>query len=402
MSKVKGIKDYAGKEALKLRKIVETIRKYFRLYGFQELVTGCLEKREVLQTKDTSEEIISDTFKLEDRGKRKLGLRYELTVTLARFLKENQVKLPFKRFEIGEVWRDEPTKPGRYREFLQADADVVGSASILADAECLLLTKDIFKELGIKIEILVNSRKLLNGILEYLDIKEKEKVLVEIDKISKKGREEVKKELSRVIGMEKTKKLFSILERNLKEIEKINNKNVQQGVKEIKELIRLTKAKFSPFLARGLAYYTGNVFEVYSKDFKFALAAGGRFDRKIIIQGRKIPSVGISFGINRIVEIYKKEEAFADVLIIQIGEEREKAEALKLAEKLRKKEIKIDLAYEGITKALNYANSLAIPFVIFLGKKELEKKKIKLRDMKTGKEQLLNEKQIIEKLKNNF
>jgi len=399
---VKGIREYAGKEAARLRAVAEAVRKWFRCYGFQELVTGCIAARETLESEiGRPGEIISDIFKLQDKAGRQLGLRYELTATLAQFLKQQQVKLPFKRFEIGNVWRDEPTQPGRYREFLQADADIVGSSSILADVECLLLARDIFRELGIAIEIRINNRKLLEGILDAAGIAAKQqlrdKIMAELDKLDKKCEKEVQREIAKAAGEKATEKLFNLLKKSLEQLKKLNEKTAQ-GAVELEQLLALTKAKFYPILARGLAYYTGNVFEIYSTKFRFALAAGGRYDRKIVLQGRYMPAVGISFGLNRIAEIAQvKEEPFASCMIIPISEGERKA-ALQLAENLRNSGIKTDLAYEGITKALDYANSLKIPYVIFLGKQELSKKKVKLRDMTSGKEQLLSKKQVIAKL----
>ena len=393
----KGFRDILSQESLKRKRIKEIIEEKFILYGFLPIETPTIEYEELLKSSD--DEVISDIFKLQDKGQRKLALRYEFTGQLARIFKENStIKLPFKRYQIGSVFRDEPAKPGRYREILQCDADIIGDSSISSDAECLALANDIFKELDIKIEIEINNRKLLNSIINSLDIKESSSVIREIDKLDKLSLQEVKDNLSKFANKEKIEKLFSLFKKDIEYFVKNNF----EGSKEIKELIDIcknynVKVTFIPNLARGFSYYTGNVFEISSEKAKFTISAGGRYD-KIVGKyiNREIPAVGISFGLDRISEILDTKLETTKVLVISINEDKE---SINLTKKLRENNISSSIMFSKISKALEYANSYSIQNVIFVGSEEIKKKKFKLKDMKTGKEQFLALTGIIKKLK---
>ncbi|MBS3155351.1 histidine--tRNA ligase [Candidatus Woesearchaeota archaeon] len=393
----KGFRDILSQESLKRKRIKEIIEEKFILYGFLPIETPTIEYEELLKSSD--DEVISDIFKLQDKGQRKLALRYEFTGQLARIFKENStIKLPFKRYQIGSVFRDEPAKPGRYREILQCDADIIGDSSISSDAECLALANDIFKELDIKIEIEINNRKLLNSIINSLDIKESSSVIREIDKLDKLSLQEVKDNLSKFANKEKIEKLFSLFKKDIEYFVKNNF----EGSKEIKELIDFcknynVKVTFIPNLARGFSYYTGNVFEISSEKAKFTISAGGRYD-KIVGKyiNREIPAVGISFGLDRISEILDTKLETTKVLVISINEDKE---SINLTKKLRENNISSSIMFSKISKALEYANSYSIQNVIFVGSEEIKKKKFKLKDMKTGKEQFLALTGIIKKLK---
>ena len=393
----KGFRDILSQESLKRKRIKEIIEEKFILYGFLPIETPTIEYEELLKSSD--DEVISDIFKLQDKGQRKLALRYEFTGQLARIFKENStIKLPFKRYQIGSVFRDEPAKPGRYREILQCDADIIGDSSISSDAECLALANDIFKELDIKIEIEINNRKLLNSIINSLDIKESSSVIREIDKLDKLSLQEVKDNLSKFANKEKIEKLFSLFKKDIEYF----LKNNFEGSKEIKELIDIcknynVKVTFIPNLARGFSYYTGNVFEISSEKAKFTISAGGRYD-KIVGKyiNREIPAVGISFGLDRISEILDTKLETTKVLVISINEDKE---SINLTKKLRENNISSSIMFSKISKALEYANSYSIQNVIFVGSEEIKKKKFKLKDMKTGKEQFLALTGIIKKLK---
>lgn len=408
----KGVKDIEVEEKIQVNRIIKIITEVFEKYGFNPLQTPILERYETLAAKYAGgSEILKETFKLNDQGSRDLALRYDLTVPLARYVAMNpNLKMPFKRYEIGEVFRDGPVKLGRYRQFTQCDVDTVGSSSMLADAECLAIASEVFSKLNLKFIIRVNNRKILDSILDYYKIPEnkRETVILSIDKLDKIEVSGVKKEL-REKGFKNIDNLLNLIFTNdLNDIKKlIDNK---EGINEINDVLKYCKllnvknVKFDASLARGLSYYTGTIFEVYlvNSNIASSIAAGGRYDNMIgnFIGNRKIPAVGISFGINVIKDAIKNENTknVAEFYLIPINA---LDESLKILQKLRENNLKcdIDLNSRGISKNLEYVNSLSIPYSIFIGKEELKQNKIKLRDMKTGKEKLLSVTELILKFK---
>ena len=403
----KGTRDLIPKEALFKEKIISKLKKIFELYGYSPLETPILERYDTLSAKYAGgSEILKETFKLKDQGKRELGLRYDLTVPFARFVGMNpNIKLPFKRYQIGPVFRDGPIKLGRYRQFDQCDADVVGTESIMAESELINLASRFFKELNQDIIIKVNSIKILKSIMNYLEIKKdkQDKVILTIDKKEKISDKELKKELKVIIKNKADKVLEIINKNNLNYLKTILKNN--DGINEIEELLKLTKAQFDVSLARGLSYYTGTIFEVYLRNSKIksSVAAGGRYDNMIqnfLESSNKYPAVGISFGIDVILESLEKpeKETTTEIYIIPINKQKESFE---IAEKLRENGLNVDmdLIGRGISKNLDYANKLRIPYVIFIGEEELKKDKLKLRNMKTGEESLLSLNDILKKVK---
>lgn len=374
---VKGFRDYTGQEAVKRKKIMEIIEGTFQNYGFEPAETPVIEYEEFVKSGNENDEAVSDTFKLQDRGKRKLALRYEFTFQLKRLAKNK--KLPYKRYQIGEVFRDEPVKSARFRQFTQCDADIVGSTA-KDEAEIIKLTSEIFSKLGIKFEINVNNRKLLNEILTEQGItKNKEDTIREIDKLDKLPESEIKKNLKKY----KADKILDLFKKPESYFKKYNS---YKEIEELKKYCRMyeTEIKFSPSLARGLSYYNGTVFEVKGK-IKETIAGGGSY----LVNG--IQATGISFGLDRLETLAEILIENKKILIISIGQDKE---AIALAEKLRKSGTPCSIMYGKPGKALDYANSYKIPYVIFLGKEEVEKGKLKLRDMKTGKEKMIDEKEL--------
>ena len=391
---VKGFRDIFGEEAKKREKVREIIIRNFRLFGFEPAETPTAEYEEFVRGENAGDEAISDIFKLKDKGGRELALRYEFTFQLKR-LAEGK-KLPYKRYQIGSVFRDEPIKPGRYREFTQCDADIVGSSEIASDAEVLALAKCIFEELNIPFEIQVNNRQLLFAVIEAIGIRDKKtelEVVKEIDKLDK-NREDATRNLAKILGnMEKVDELLDYFDKDLGFF-------IEQefpGASDIAELEKLgkiygIKIKFTPSLARGLSYYTGNIFEIRSPKYNLAITAGGRYNVG------NFPSVGISFGLDRLAELAGDIKLGAEktkCLVLSIGRDKE---AVKLAKNLRSKGISCSLMYGKPTKALEYANSYNISYVVFIGEEEIKKKKYKLKNMKTGKEEMLGEKEVISRL----
>jgi histidyl-tRNA synthetase len=315
---------------------------------------------------------VRDVFKLQDRGKRNLALRYEFTFQLKRLAKNK--KLPYKRYQISYNFRDEPIREGRTRQFIQCDADVVGS-TLKDEAENFSILKEVLEKLGIEFTIYFNNRKLLDEILEKEGIKNKVEVIREIDKLDKLSEKEVKQNLKKY-GAEKVLSIFN------------NDENYFERYKsysEIKELKKYCKffnvnIKFRPFLARGFAYYNGTVFEVWSKKLNVSICGGGSY----MING--IQSTGISFGLEPIMLLTDIKLNSEKYLVISLDEDKK---AIELAQKLREKGKSVVMFYGKPSKALDYANSYKINKVIFIGKDEVKSGKFKVKDMLTGKESLL-------------
>lgn len=415
----KGVQDFAPEEKILKNGVVDTLREVFEKYGFLPLETPILERYETLSAKyaaGVGSDVVKEMFTLKDQGKRKLGLRFDLTVPLARFMGMNPtLRMPFKRYEIGRVFRDGPIKLGRRREFWQADADIVGSKLMASEAELLAIADEVFKRLGLNFVVKVNNRKLLNGILEEAKVRKKEEVIVSIDKLEKIGEAGVKKELKeKKIDSKKINVLLKLLKiKNLNVLKKqIKDKEGQEGILELEELFGYLKIlgvgfEFDPSLARGLAYYTGTVFEIFMKkgDVIGSLAAGGRWDKMIgsFLGKGDYPAVGIAFGLTPIIEELKSKDKIGKKNLVKVFVIPIKTldKSLKVVQKLREERINadIDLMGRGISKNLDYASSLGIPYVVFVGERELNAGKLKLRNMETGNELLLSETELIRKLR---
>ncbi len=414
----KGMRDFLPEESIARGKIIETLRNIFEKYGYSPLETPAIERYEVLSAKFAGgSEILKEVFRLKDQGGRDLALRYDLTVPLSKVVGMNpNLPKPFKRYQIQPVWRDGPVKLGRYREFLQCDVDIVGAKNMLADAEILSIANEVFETLGLDVVIRVNNRKLLNGILEYAGItKNKSDAILSIDKLEKFGMKGVKEEME-TKGFEKKqiKRVTEILktrggnEEILRKTEKlIKSGEGKEGIRELRELLEYCRLmgfeiKIDISLARGLEYYTGPVFEIYLKKSKVtsAVAGGGRYDKMIgMFLGKgEYPATGISFGLEPIFEALKErgmksKKTMTEVLVIPIQTDME---SVKITAELRKLGVKTetDLMGRGISNNLKYANSMGIPYVVFVGKRELNQGMVKLRDMRTGKEKLLRVKDV--------
>jgi histidyl-tRNA synthetase len=366
---VKGFRDFIGEEAEKRQKIKGILAETFKKYGFELAETPVIETEKFVKGENANDEAVSDVYKLKDKGERELALRYEFTFQLKRIAK-NQ-KLPYKRFQIGEVFRDEPTSSARFRQFTQCDVDIVGS-TIKDEAEILAVAEESLEKLGIRGMIYVGNRKLINEILEEQGIKNKQQVLREIDKLDKLSEKEVRQNLKK-LNAEKLINIFKQPETFFKKY---------KTYKEISELKKFCKyynlrINFLPSLVRGLSYYNGNVFEIKSKDLKETICAGGSY----LINN--IQATGISFGVDRLMLIADIERDKNRTLILSIGEDEK---AIELANKLRQSGESVTMFYGKPTKALEYANSYGIGKVIFIGKEEVKKGKYKVKDMESGKE----------------
>ena len=440
LERAKGTRDIIPEEKIVRQEVIDSLRNIFERYGFSPLETPTIERFDVLAAKYAGgSEILKETFQMKDQGKRDLCLRYDLTVPFCRFIGMNPtIKMPFKRYQIGRVFRDGPIKTGRLREFWQCDVDVVGTKNMIADAEIIKITQRFFKSIELNVIIEVNNRKLLDGLMDDLKIPEgkREAVIIAIDKLKKVPIKDIEKELeTKGIKKEKVDELFKILNTdgtNIQKLEKLRkllkSEKAIEGLDEIENLLKYVNEKdkdakvvFAISLARGLSYYTGTVFEAFMADGKFrsSLCGGGRYDNMIgnfLGGNREFPAVGISFGIEPIsVMMTEKRKAeqkkssgnenikktVTELYVIPIPFDQCSVKAAKIVEELRKEGLKVDmdLSGKGISKNLNYANSYNIPYVLFVGEEELKKKKFKLKDMIKGKEEFLDVKGIVKKLK---
>jgi len=380
---VKGFQDFLGEDAKKREKMIEIIRNQFNLFGFEPAETPIVENEEFVRGKNQNDGAVRDIFSLQDRGDRKLALRFEFTFQLKRIAK-NQ-KLPYKRYQIGYVFRDEPIRKGRLRQFIQCDADIIGS-TLKEEAECLAMAKNIYKELNIPAKIYVNNRKLINEILEDKKIveRDREQVIRELDKLDKLSKEEVAKNL-KGLGAEKLVEIFTAKEKTFEKY------RFYEEIKKLKDLCSVygVEVEFRPFLARGLSYYNGTVFEIWAEELGVALTGGGSY----LVDG--IQSTGISFGLEPLFLISKVSYENSTIMILSMSQDKQ---AISLAQKLRERNVPVMLLIDKApSKALDYANAKKIEKVLIIGEDEVKTKKYTLKNMKTGKEEKLSEREILEK-----
>lgn len=412
---VKGGYDYLPNEQIIRNYINNILKEIFEEYGYKPIETPILCYYDILSDKyDENSDILKEIYKLTDQGDRKLGLRYDLTVPFAKFIaiNEDKIKFPFKRYEIAKVFRDGPVKLGRDREFTQCDVDVVGLSGQLIEAELLTLYVKAFAKLNINIIIKYNSRNLMNGLILESGVDESlmSSVTTILDKMDKIPTWELVTNLLELSLEESqvdallTNLNLSIEELNLK-FNNTTNDLIIKGLEEINNLNNYIKeldlsnfCLFTPTLARGQNYYTGNVFEVYDADNNItsSIGAGGRYDKMItnfIDDDNDYPAVGVSFGLSSIYEILKNRNindlSKTDIYIISMDTE---IESLKLANNLRNLGFNVELEMQKrkIKKSLDYANKENIPYVIILGESELANKEFKLKEMLTGNEIIIN------------
>jgi len=369
MELVKGFKD--TEDASKKNFVRNVIEDTFKSYNYNPVDAPIIETEKFVRGENTSDEAVSSIFKLKDRGERDLALRYELTFQLKRLAKNK--KLPYKRYQFGEVFRDEPVGPNRWRQFTQCDVDVVGS-KISDEAEIMRIVSEVMDKLKIDYQINFNNRKLLNEVLDEFKIKEKDRaqVIREIDKMDKLSESEVKKNLNK-FGAEK---ILSVFKKPEKYFEKYSGYG---EVKELQKYCKLlgVKINFQPFLARGLSYYNGSIYEIKSKKMKQTITAGGSY----LTNG--IQSTGISFGLDRLEMLAEIGDNLKKVLVVSLDQDKK---ANEVAEKVRSINVGCSVFYGKPGKALDYANSYSIGYVIFVGEEEVKNDKYKIKDMDSGKE----------------
>ena len=430
----KGTRDFGPVEMAKRNYIFNTIRSVYELYGFQQIETPAQETLQTLMGK-YGEEGDKLLFRIQNSGAKasepaEKGLRYDLTVPFARYvvMHREELQMPFRRYQVQPVWRADRPQKGRYREFYQFDGDVVGSDSLLNEVELMQIVDEVFRRLGIRVEIKINNRKILTGIAEVIGAADKiVDITVAIDKLDKIGIDNVNAEL-REDGLteEQIQKLQPIILLQGTNDEKLATiaevlKDSETGLKGIEEvkfilstltsaILHLTSSiSLDLTLARGLNYYTGAIFEVKALDVEMgSITGGGRYDNLTGIFGLPgLSGVGISFGVDRIydvlntLDLYPKDSlTTTQVLFINFGEQ-ETAYCLPIINKVRSQGIRAEIFPDAakMKKQMSYANAKQIPFVVLAGENEMNAGKVTLKNMTTGEQSVLSEDELIERLK---
>ena len=436
----KGTRDFSPIEMAKRNYIFNTIREVYALYGFQQIETPAMETLQTLMGKygeegdkllfkvlnsgdclsKVSDEELAERNALHLASKMcEKGLRYDLTVPFARYvvMHRDELQLPFKRYQIQPVWRADRPQKGRYREFYQCDADVVGSDSLLNEVELMQIVDTVFSRFGIRVQIKINNRKILTGIAEVIGAADKiVDITVAIDKLDKIGIDNVNEEL-RQDGLsdaqiEKLQPSISLTGSNDEKLNTIagvlaESETGLKGVEETRYILETlntiglnNEIQLDLTLARGLNYYTGAIFEVKALDVQIgSITGGGRYDNLTGIFGMPgLSGVGISFGADRIydvlntLDLYPKDSINAtQLLFINFGE-KETAYCLPLVTKARQAGIRTEMFPDAakMKKQMNYANAKQIPFVVLAGENEMNEGKVTLKNMITGEQQMVS------------
>lgn len=441
----KGTRDFSPEEMAKRNYIFNTIREVYHLYGFQQIETPAMENLSTLMGKYGEEgdkllfkilnsgdcfSGISDEELLERNAAKfaakacEKGLRYDLTVPFARFVVQhrNEITFPFRRYQIQPVWRADRPQKGRYREFFQCDADVVGSDSLINEVELIQIMDEVFRRLNIRVSIKMNNRKILSGIAEIIGEAEKiVDITVAIDKLDKIGLENVNAELrEKGLSEEAINHLQPIIQLSGSNNEKLEQlktvlANSETGLKGVEELaFILERIDSTPIqaeleldltLARGLNYYTGAIFEVKALDVQIgSITGGGRYDNLTGVFGLQgVSGVGISFGADRIFDVLNQLDLYpkdalqtTQLLFVNFGEKEEKY-LLPVVSKARAAGIRVELYPEStkMKKQMSYADAKKIPYVAIVGENEITEGKINLKNMVTGEQSLLTIEELI-------
>ena len=419
---VKGTYDYMPNDMKIRNDILNILRNNFEKYGYLPVETPILNYYDLLSYKYSDDaEILSEIYKLTDQGDRNLGLRYDLTVPFCKVVGLNKdLVLPFRRYEIGKVFRNGPVKAGRTREFYQCDVDVVGIDNRFIEAEQILMAINTYKELGIDIYVKYNNRKLMSGLIKLSGISEDkfDSVIGIIDKLEKVSHDEIKDMLFELeISEDKVNRLFELFNKNVDEYKELVNENelIKNGVEEILEVNEyltnlgvIDDCKFTPTLARGLSIYTGIVFEFYDKlgRISSAIGAGGRYDKIItnfMDNGSSYPAIGLSFGLEPIFVILKEEMKKVRLVDIYMVPLDTNVEVLKLANKFRDNNYKvlIEMNKKKIGKCFEYAERNNIKYVMIVGLDEVNSGIYKIKDMEKKEEYSYNIDELINYLNNN-
>ena len=426
-----GFMELLPNEQILFNKMKETIQKTYEQYGFLPLDTPIIEDAKVLLAKaggETEKQVYRFT-----KGDNDLALRFDLTVPLAKYVSQyyNKLSFPFKRYQIGKVYRGEKPQRGRYREFYQCDVDIIGDGelSILNDAEIPSIIYNTFKNLGFdEFTICINNRKILNGLFSSINLSDSsEEILRIIDKIEKIGSNEVKEQLLELVkDAEKVDTIMKFIqiegdtESKLAQLDNlgITDKTFLLGLKELKEVVKYIKLFNVPdnyytvdlTIARGLDYYTGTVYETFLNKYRNlgSICSGGRYDNLAeFYTDKKLPGVGISIGLSRLFFqlednniINANNETIADVMVVSIDNNNYDTE-IKIATNLRNAGINVQTITEDmkLKNKLKYANKLKIKYLIIVGEDEIKAGKVTLKDMITGEQKLVKFEDIINNIK---
>ena len=445
----KGTRDFSPVEMAKRNYIFDTIRSVYALYGFQQIETPAMETLQTLMGKYGEEgdkllfkvlnsgdylSKISDEELAEKNSLRmaaklcEKGLRYDLTVPFARYvvMHRDELQMPFKRYQIQPVWRADRPQRGRYREFYQCDADVVGSDSLLNEVELMQIVDTVFTRFGIRVQIKINNRKILTGIAEVIGAADKiVDITVAIDKLDKIGLDNVNKELAdnglSVDAIDKLQPIISLSGTNEEKLDTIKNVLSDseiglKGVEEIRFILDTLKVvglnneiQLDLTLARGLNYYTGAIFEVKALDTPMgSITGGGRYDNLTGIFGMPgISGVGISFGADRIfdvlntLDLYPKDAVASTKLLFVNFCDKETAYCLPIVNKARQAGIQVEMYPDSVKmkKQMTYANAKQIAFVAMAGETEIAEGKVMLKNMVTGEQKMVSPDELIEIVK---
>lgn len=441
---VKGTRDFLPLQMQRRNYIFDTIKKVYRVHGFQQIETPALENLDTLMGKYGEEgdkllfkilnsgdftenkDLTSGNYKQITKQICEKGLRYDLTVPFARFVvnHSNEISFPFKRYQIQPVWRADRPQKGRYREFYQCDADIIGSESLLNEVELSEIIREVFAKLNLKTLTKFNNRKILLAIAQYIG-KENQltDITVAIDKLDKIGYDNVVKELreSKGFSQEDIDKLTPILtlsgsnEEKIAELKDIfTTETARKGIEETEFVLSRCKdlgmedIELDLTLARGLNYYTGAIMEVKARDVEMgSICGGGRYDNLTGIFGKEgLSGVGISFGADRIYDCLEQLNLFpeelssqTDVLFVNFGE-KESLFAQKTARTLREKGVKAEVYPDNakLKKQMNYANDRHIRFVVLAGEEEIRQNEVSLKDMLTGEQQSIPVEEIVSRI----
>ncbi|HET8781374.1 MAG TPA: histidine--tRNA ligase [Pyrinomonadaceae bacterium] len=419
----RGMRDFLPEDVRKREHVIGVIKEVYERYGFEPLETPAAENIETLMGKygEEGNQLIYKILKRgvhEGTGEADLALRYDLTVPLARVVAEYRDKLPkfFKRYQIQPVWRADRPARGRYREFYQCDVDVLGSRSMIVEAEIISASSEVLSKLGFAdFVVRLNHRKVLTGILDAAGIPSDKHgtALIALDKLDKIGNEGVLREFAEreVLSIDAGRELLALFETNadndqtLQRLEEFIGGNVigLEGLKELREItsyVPSSAVRIDPSLARGLSYYTGAIMEIQVKDLAGSMGGGGRYDNLVgMFLGQDIPACGFSLGLERIILIMSERNMFpvnllrssADVLIAVWPGAAD--DALSVAAELRRAGLRVDVYPDTNAKLgnqISYASKRSIPFVAFVGEDERGKGLVVLKNLKSGKQETLD------------
>ena len=425
-----GFMELLPKEQILFNKMKEKIQKSYEKFGFLPIDTPIIEMSDVLLAK-AGGETEKQIYRFQ-KGDNDLALRFDLTVPLAKYVTEyyNDLSFPFKRYQIGKVYRGERPQKGRFREFYQCDIDIIGDGelSVINDAEMPAVIYSTIKDLGFEdFTICINNRKLLSGLFKELDLEDKSVDIMRIiDKIEKIGKENVieclkdlelnEDQINDVINFIE---ISGTTEEKIDSLEKLNytNEIFNEGLEELKQVVKYVKAfgvpnsnfKVDLTIARGLDYYTGTVYETFLNEYRElgSVCSGGRYDNLAeYYTDKKLPGVGISIGLTRL--FYKlnelnalKEEQNSISKVLVVSMVKDNSKALEVATELRSENINAEVYLENkkIKDKFKYADRLAIPYVIVIGEDEIANNTVTLKNMQTGEQETLKIKEVIKKIK---